>query len=183
MSAHRSRRLLGFRYDPITIALHWLVVGLVAAQWIGGRTIDWFPKGELRIDARSVHILVGAILAAAIALRVYWKLFRAAKPPAATGDRLDAAARTAHWGLLLTVGAVAALGLVLEGLRGDSLFNLARLPALGSFSPPERHATANQITDWHALAANALLVFAALHAGAALVHQFIIKDDVLRRMR
>jgi cytochrome b561 len=183
MSAYSSKRLLGFRYDPTTIALHWLVAALVAAQWVGGRTIDWFPKGELRIDARSVHILVGAILAAAMALRVYWKLFRAAKAPAIPGDRLDAAARTAHWGLLLTVGAVAALGLILEGLRGDSLFNLTRLPALGPFSPPERHATANQITDWHALAANLLLIFAALHAGAALVHHFILRDDVLRRMR
>ena len=183
MSAHRSRRLLGFRYDPTTIALHWLVAALVVAQWVGGRTIDWFPRGELRIDARSVHILVGAILAAAMVFRVYWKLFRAAKAPATPGDRLDAAARAAHWGLLLTVGAVAALGLILEGLRGDSLFNLARLPALGPYAPPERHATANQITDWHALAANALLVFAALHASAALVHHFILKDDVLRRMR
>jgi cytochrome b561 len=30
--------------------------------------------------------------------------------------------------------------------------------------------------------ANALLIVAALHAGAALVHQFIIRDTVMSRM-
>ncbi|HEY1090070.1 MAG TPA: cytochrome b/b6 domain-containing protein [Burkholderiaceae bacterium] len=36
--------------------------------------------------------------------------------------------------------------------------------------------------EWHALAANSLLIVAGLHAAAALWHQFVRKDGVLRRM-
>jgi cytochrome b561 len=38
------------------------------------------------------------------------------------------------------------------------------------------------VEEWHALAANTLLAVAFFHAAAALVHHFVWKDDVLRRM-
>ena len=44
-------------YDPTTIAFHWLTAFLVAEQWLGAQTIDWFPSGTPRIDARSVTSL------------------------------------------------------------------------------------------------------------------------------
>jgi cytochrome b561 len=38
------------------------------------------------------------------------------------------------------------------------------------------------IGDWHALAANAIMIVAALHAAAALFHHYVLHDRVLRRM-
>ena len=38
------------------------------------------------------------------------------------------------------------------------------------------------IHGWHALAANAILIVAGLHAAAALFHHFILRDATLRRM-
>ena len=51
------------RHDPVTVALHWVTAALVAALWTIGQTVDFFPNGPLRIDYRSIHILLGAILA------------------------------------------------------------------------------------------------------------------------
>ncbi|MEO7369776.1 MAG: cytochrome b/b6 domain-containing protein, partial [Ilumatobacteraceae bacterium] len=62
------------RYDRRTIVLHWLTAALVASLWLLGQTIDWFPKGESRIAARSTHICLGAGLAVVLAVRISWRL-------------------------------------------------------------------------------------------------------------
>ena len=61
------------RYDRTTITLHWLVAVGVLVQWLGAHAIDWFPKGPLRVDARSIHIVVGVVLVMALAYRVLWR--------------------------------------------------------------------------------------------------------------
>ena len=70
------------------------------------------------------------------------------------------------------------LGLFNTWVRGDNLFDAFSLPSFAPGNKPLRH----QVEDLHALAANALLAVAALHAAAALAHHFIFKDAVLRRM-
>jgi cytochrome b561 len=47
---------------------------------------------------------------------------------------------------------------------------------------PANKALRHLIGDWHALAANAILILAGVHAAAALFHHFILRDGVLRRM-
>jgi cytochrome b561 len=170
------------RYDPLTIRLHWAVAALVAFQWLGAHAIDWFPKGPMRIDARSVHILTGACLAGVLAFRLYWRASQGRRLPPANHGLLDIAARGLHALLYVAVGGVLGLGLFLAWLRGDSLFNLVQLPKFGDFAPAARHAFAEQITDLHGLGANLILALAAAHALAALVHHYVAKDGVLRRM-
>ena len=53
-----------------TITLHWVVaVGVSVSGWARMRSIG-FPKGPLRVDARSTHIVVGVVSAMALAYRV-----------------------------------------------------------------------------------------------------------------
>ena len=51
------------RYDRATIAIHWLMALLVVCQFLGAQVIDDFPKGPLRVDARSVHLVGGVAVA------------------------------------------------------------------------------------------------------------------------
>src|SRR5579871_1502998 len=60
-------------YDRLTILLHWTVAFLVIEQFLGAQIIDWFPRGPLRTDARSVHILLGVTLAVVLAIRNVWR--------------------------------------------------------------------------------------------------------------
>jgi cytochrome b561 len=62
--------------------------------------------------------------------------------------------------------------------RGDSIFNVFTIPKMVPGDPALEH----QISDWHALAANALLIVAGVHAAAALFHHYILRDETLRRM-
>jgi hypothetical protein len=60
-------------YDRRTIQLHWLTAVLVGLLWSIAQIIDYFPKGAPRIAVRSVHIVLGALLAAILLLRVVWR--------------------------------------------------------------------------------------------------------------
>ena len=63
-------------------------------------------------------------------------------------------------------------------MRGDTIFNLFKIQALD----PTNKGLIAAVGESHALAANTLLAVAALHGAAALMHHFVWKDGVLRRM-
>lgn len=165
------------RYDTPTIVLHWLTAALVGTLWVIGQTVD-FPSGAWRVDYRSVHIVLGLVLIAVLAARLVWRVSRGM---AMLPDRhvlLAAAAKALHWALYLLLIATLGLGLVYEWARGDSIFNLFRVP---SFAHGNR-ALIHWIGGWHALAANAVLIVAGVHALAALSHHYVLRDEVLARM-
>ena len=53
----------GLRHHPVTIAFHWISAAARALLWTIGQTVDVFPNGPLRIDYRSVHIVLAWRLA------------------------------------------------------------------------------------------------------------------------
>jgi cytochrome b561 len=150
----------------------------VVVLWTSGQTIDWFARGDPRVFARSAHIALGALLAIVLAYRLTWRLTRGARLPGVGSVALARAATATHWLLyaLLVIGVL--LGITNAWVRGDNLFNLFTIP---SFSPGNK-ALAKQVNGYHEWAANAILVVAALHAAAGLVHHYVLKDAVLRRM-
>ena len=166
------------RYDRTTVALHWLTAALVVALWGLGQTIDFFPKGTARVYARSVHISLGGVLLTVLALRIAWRIGAGARLPAAASGwlgRLGAWMPRVLYALL--VGTVL-LGVANAWERGDNLFNLYRIPAYDAANEALRQT----IEDWHAVCANVLLAASGVHAAAALLHQFVLKDGLLRRM-
>ena len=167
------------QYDRRTVGLHWLTAALVVSLWVLGQTIDWFAKGDPRVFARSTHIALGVALALVLVARVNWRLGSRAVhlPPAGLGW-LDKIAIIAHWLLYALLITTVTLGIANAWIRGDTIFNLFKIPA---FSPNNR-GLKDTVENWHGLAANTLLVVAFFHAAAALVHNFFWKDGVLRRM-
>ena len=166
------------RYDRRTIWLHWLTAGLVAAQWLGAQTIDWFPRGPLRVDARSMHITAGLVLLLVLATRVLWRATDGRRLP--PGDRgwLHVVAKGTHWSLYALLAATVALGVFNVWVRGDSIFNAFTIPAFD----PANKALRGMVEEWHGTAANLILILAGVHAGAALVHRYLWDDGVLGRM-
>ncbi|MDR3529248.1 MAG: cytochrome b [Rhodopila sp.] len=166
------------RYDNATIFFHWATAVLVVTQWLGAQTIDWFPRGPLRVDARSVHIVCGLLLAAVLVARIIWRLTGGRRLPPADDGLLGLAARATHWVLYILLAAMVLVGIGLTWARGDSIFNLFSIPA---FDPGNR-ALADEVQDIHALIGWIILAVAGLHASAALVHRYLWRDQVLGRM-
>ena len=172
----------GEHYDRTTITLHWLIAVGVLGQWLGAHVIDWFPKGPLRVDVRSIHIVVGVLLVMALAYRVWWRTTNGARFPISRPLLRDQFASLVHLTLYVLLGAVLILGLFNAWVRGDDIFGLFHLPKYGRFTPDARHALAEQLVGLHRLAANALLILAGGHAATGLYHFAVLRDRVFQRM-
>jgi cytochrome b561 len=164
------------RYDSVTIGLHWTTALLVIILWIIGQTADWIPNGPVNNGYWSVHVILGLILAIVLCTRIWWRTMHGRRlPPADKGllQRLAKSVQYLLYGLLITV---VTLGIVNALVRGYSLFGLVSLPQIGG------RALRKPITQWHGLVANILLFIAFGHAGAALMHHYLWRDGVLKRM-
>lgn len=168
----------GEAYDGRTIAFHWATVILVAFQWILAHYIDAFPRGPLRVDARSTHITVGVLLILVVLARLAWRNRGGVQLAPLGHPALAVVARITHWILYALVAAVLLAGIANAWIRGDNLFNLAQIPKLA----PGNTALKSTVETLHEWLANSLLILAGVHALAALAHEFVWKDTTLRRM-
>lgn len=165
-------------YDRRTILLHWTTAVLVVVLWLSAQVIDWFPQGPARVNMRSLHITLGVVLGVVLAYRIVWRRLAGAHVAPVGPPLLARAGEIVHIVLYVLLVAEVLLGIGNEWARGDSIWNLFTVP---SFAPGDR-ALRRQINGYHELVANTILVVAGLHAAAALVHHYLWKDEVLRRM-
>jgi cytochrome b561 len=165
------------RYDGLTIALHWIVVILVAGLWVGGQTTDWLPKGLLRGAIWSTHVVTGFALTGIVLVRLVWRLTAGRHLPEVGSTATRWAAKLVQTGLFTLLVGVVALGLANAFNRGFNLYGVVKLPKIGDPSLKET------LTDLHGLIANILLALASFHAAAALAHYYFWKDNVLARMK
>jgi cytochrome b561 len=166
------------RYDGVSVLLHWLTAGLVVILWTLGQTIDFFPKGAPKIDARSVHIALGATLGVVLLVRVLWRASAGRKLPPADQGWLGVTAKVVHYGLYVLVAVTVVLGILNAWQRGDVLFNAYRIPQL----IPGDRVLRRALGELHGDCADVVLIVAGLHAAAALAHHYLLRDRVLRRM-
>jgi len=165
-------------YDRRTILLHWITAALVVLLWGIAQVIDLFPKGAPKIAVRSVHIVLGVVLGVILVMRMAWRTRSGRKLPPANQGVMGYCARIVHVALYVGLVSTVLLGISNAWARGDSLFSVWRIPKLYPDIPQLKPT----IEYLHATFANALLILAGAHALVALVHHFILRDGVLRRM-
>jgi cytochrome b561 len=128
------------RYDPITIWLHWITVGLIVALWVIGQTGDGFPRGPLRTGVWSIHVTLGFAIAFVLLTRIAWRAhFGRVLPPADTG-LLYIPAKVTHYTLYVLLGLVVAVGIINASYRGFDLFGVWSVPQFGSGDAATRHS-------------------------------------------
>jgi cytochrome b561 len=166
------------RYDGVSILLHWVTAALVVILWTLGQTIDFFPKGAPKIDARSTHFVLGATLGIVLLIRVAWRASAGRSLPLAYRGWVGIAARVVHYGLYALLAATVILGVFNAWQRGDVFFNVFTIPKL----VPGDLALKRTLEELHGDCADLVLIVAGLHALAALAHHYLLRDPVLRRM-
>lgn len=122
----RSRNSNTERYDPTTIWLHWITVGLIVALWVIGQTGDLVPRGPFRTGIWSVHVTLGFLTGFVLLTRVAWRaLFGRVLRPADTGV-LFAIAKITHYTLYVLLGVVVVAGIADASYRGFNLFGIGQ---------------------------------------------------------
>jgi len=169
------------RYSTLSIALHWLMLLLIAAVYASMEFRDLFPKGS---DAREMmktwHFMLGLSVLLLAALRILVRLASPAPKIVPEPPRWqDGAARLMHLALYaLMLGLPLAGWLILSAAGKPIPFFGLELPALLAAN----RDTAHLLKEIHETAANAGYFLIGLHAAAALYHHYIVRDNTLRRM-
>lgn len=165
------------RYDRPSIVFHWLTAALVLLLWLMAQSEALLPR-EWRHGMWSFHITAGTVLVLVYCARLLWLMSSATRPVSINAGVLRLAERIAHGLLYALLATTLVLGIVNVAARGWDLFGIVQIPGFA----PEDRSLRRSINGWHELAANGLLILAAAHAVAALYHQFVRRDGLLRRM-
>ena len=168
------------RYHPLLVALHWLMALMVLVSLAaGGLFLANMPSDSAqKILGLGGHMAAGMAIGILLILRLATRLRSRHPPRASTGNEiLDRIGVLTHWGFYALIA-----GMVLTGLAsaiGAGLFPIVYSGAADSL-PPELSTLPQRAA--HGLIALLLLALIALHVAAALFHQFVLKDNLLRRM-
>jgi cytochrome b561 len=155
------------RYHPLLVTLHWLTVILL------------FGAGMLSESGRrspiNIHMILGAALLLVMIARVIVRFTTKHPEWADTGNKfLNQLGALVHLGLYLAAFLILGVGGLIAYNR--NLFAYA----LGTSTTVGRSAGA--FSGFHELGWALVLGLTFLHVGAALYHQFILKDNLLARM-
>lgn len=175
----RSKDLDVPAYDRIARLLHWLVVALIAEQFVIGWTMPDVGRDTHPVGLIAWHLGVGAALIATVVARIVWRLTHR-PPPHTLSAALSAVSGITHFLLYAALIVVPLLGWANASSRGWTvkLLGTLKLPALVATGSAVGHA----MGDIHGLLAWVLFALIGIHVGAALLHRFVLKDGVLQRM-
>ena len=155
------------KYARIQVLLHWTTVVLLLISFFSHeamkdawRALRRGTEGFEPAIGTQVHVIVGILVLALTAIRVVVRITKGAPPPVEGQSRLLTVLAAIVHGLLYVV--------------------LLAIPASGLAAWFGGITDAGEV---HEVLFNLGLVLLLAHIGAALFHQFVLKDRLLARMR
>jgi cytochrome b561 len=172
----------GARFDQTSIALHWLTVLLIMAQFMSAWLRDAVDhETSFAMALLTMHRTTGLLTWIVVVARLVWRRYFADLPPFPQSMQKlqQSIAKANEYGLyaLLFTQPITGLGNVLFHGRPFTLL-IWEVPALLEANPAIR----SLFVRVHEFGAKALVVLVGLHVGAALFHGLVLRDGVLQRM-
>jgi len=168
------------RWGAVAQSLHWLIVALIITQVVLALSAAQL-HGMAKLAMLARHKSVGITILMLAAVRLVWRLVNPTPPlPVRLKPYERFLANFTHAALYVLIFAMPITGWIMTSARGfpASWFNLFQLPDLVAKNRPLYEA----MQETHEALAWTLGAVATLHVLAALKHQFVLKDTVLRRM-
>uniref|UniRef100_A0A9E7ZLM8 Cytochrome b n=1 Tax=Bosea sp. NBC_00436 TaxID=2969620 RepID=A0A9E7ZLM8_9HYPH len=170
-------------WHPLLILLHWATVVLIALQYGLAWVMDDETRDLLsRFALYQWHKSFGLTLAGLVLLRLATRLLLPAPAPPTMPRWQHIAAAAVQGGLYLCLLAMPVTGFLMAAAAP------IQIPTLffGLFSVPHPIGPDQTVYDAmlraHATLFDIMAALAFIHAGAALLHQFVLRDGLMRRM-
>lgn len=169
-----SLRSSSIRYGKVAVSIHWLSALAVILMLWSGLAMD--NNDDLVGTLLPWHVALGVVVGVLTLFRIVWWLAFDKHPAPQQGiSRLQARlAQIVHLGLYVAIVVMVASGIAMLALSGaaPAIFGGGPLPKFDDLAPYAAHALVSRL----------LIALALGHIGAALFHQFIKRDRLIRRM-
>ncbi|MCO5089872.1 cytochrome b/b6 domain-containing protein [Bosea sp. (in: a-proteobacteria)] len=165
------------RYGSVAVTSHWLTAILIVVALGSGFQADQATDSSSQAGFLRVHIPVAITVLLLTLFRIvwWWRFDRKPMPVEGPPPWQERFARFVHVAFYIVILGMVASGIgmmVLSG-AGPTIFG-------GSGVLPDFHDYPPRVP--HGIGASLLVVLLVFHAGAALYHQFVLGDGLVRRM-
>ena len=169
------------RYSRASIALHWVMLLLLAAVYAAIELREFFPKGsDTRELFKATHFMLGLTVFALVWVRLAMRRIgpgNSVDPAPALWQQL--AARTIHLALYAFMIAMPLAGWIILSAEGKPI------PFYGLELPPlvgRSDGLAETVEKLHEIGGTIGYYLVGIHVAAALFHHYVLRDNVLGRM-
>lgn len=167
-------------YNGVAKLFHWLTAAAVITAIILAFAMNSVESGPGKNQLYDLHRSLGALILSLVGLRLLWRLYSPPPPVPGMPAWQEKAAAFMHRLLYVFLFAMPLLG-----WAGTSAFP-ARIMVFGLFELPPLVGPDRELSTLllgiHLRMGLVLCLMIAGHAGAALYHHVVRKDDTLRRM-
>ena len=179
------------RYGSVAMTLHWLIAAAVLTNLGLGLYMADLPRIDpYRFILFQTHKSIGLTVLVLSLLRLFWRLINPVPPlPRGINPVLRIGSRFVHILLYFLIIAVPLAGWAMVSSSPLGLptpyFGLFSWPNIAFLAELPRAVKMKNIgffEDTHSLLAFTLIGLFVLHVMGALYHQFLRRDDVLKRM-
>lgn len=164
------------QYSKRTALMHWVIFVLIIIAFYLGHEVAESQDTANKLAMYPAHFLIGDLILLLTLVRIWFRKKDGAPADANTNPMLNKVAALTHLGLNLTVLATAISGFITVVTSGLIAAFKANDPDL---VPDFHHVPAK---EFHELFIGILVLLAVFHIAAALYHQFVVKDNLLRRI-
>ncbi len=165
------------RYHPGLVTLHWLTALLIFSVAFLGIYVDNFATDAQKPGLLGIHMVLGLLTLVLMVIRIFVRV-STPKPALMTAGNafFDWIGKATHIGLYLFVILTTS-----SGMLTSMQANLMTVVFGGSGTLPKDFFTITAFIG-HVISLPVLILAIFLHIGAALYHQFFLKDNLLARM-
>lgn len=180
------------RYGAVAMTFHWIIAALVLVNIGLG---FWFGEFMTRQDPNlfatvQMHKSIGLTVLVLSLLRLGWRLINPVPPlPPDMHPSVRLFAQATHYFFYFLIIAIPLSGWLMvsasslgNGTLFFGLFDWPNVPVIANLPRADKHPVHEMFETVHVILAWGAVVLIPIHVAAALYHQFLRRDDVLRRM-
>jgi cytochrome b561 len=179
------------RYNAVAMIIHWLTAVTVIGLLVVGNIMADLPNTDPdKLQLFNWHKSFGVSVLLLTVIRLAWRVTH--RPPALP-DHMPGwekrVAHATHWVFYLLLLGVPLLGWAMVSSSPRNIptflfdtFEWPHIPMLADMDLEKKKVMRELFENLHATAAYTMAALIVLHIGAALRHQFMIKDKIIQRM-
>ena len=167
------------QYGLLAKLFHWITFIALLIQVPFGFYLVGLEFSDKRIDLENIHILVGISIFYITLFRLIWKFFNPSPKELKSHFKGQAfIASTNHFFLYLTIFAITVSGILKKLYMGETLNFIFFKYGFEK----DNFVLADTYYQVHIYANYLLLALVTLHILAVIIHHFIFKDKILRKI-